>query len=101
MADHHIQGKFDKYGQFTGNVTIYGEQSYNYNVVWRDNHYREISCGPFSIDIAYIQGDEKSSRLSNRDYIRIKEKTDRMGGLYIYIETISAFYHTEVLIMIL
>lgn len=84
LADHHIQGKFDKYGQFTGNVTIYGEQSYNYNVVWRDNHYREISCGPFSIDIAYIQGDEKSSRLSNRDYIRIKEKTDRMGGLYIY-----------------
>lgn len=84
LADHHIQGSFDKYGQFKGTITIYGEQSYNYSVVWRDNHYREISCGPFSIDIAYIQGEEKSSRMSNRDYMRIKDKTDRMGGLYIY-----------------
>ena len=84
LADHHIQGEFDKYGQFKGTVTIYNDKEYQHSVEWRDNHYREVSCGPFKIDLAYIQGEEKSSRMSNTDYIRIKEKTDRLGGLYIY-----------------
>lgn len=84
LADHHIKGEFDKYGQFKGQITIYGDKTYDYTLSWRENNFRELSCGPFSIDIAYIQGDEKASRMSNRDYIRVKDKTNRMGGLYIY-----------------
>lgn len=84
LADHHIKGEFDKYGQFRGIITIYGDKTYDYTLSWRENNFRELSCGPFSIDIAYIQGEEKASRMSNRDYIRVKDKTNRMGGLYIY-----------------
>lgn len=84
LADHHIKGEFDRYGQFKGKITIYGDRTYDYTLSWRDNNFRELECGPFSIDIAYIQGEEKASRMSNRDYIRVKDKTDRMGGLYIY-----------------
>lgn len=84
LADHHIKGEFDKYGQFKGQITIYGDKTYDYSLSWRENNFRELSCGPFSIDIAYIQGEEKASRMSNRDYIRVKDKTNRMGGLYIY-----------------
>lgn len=83
-ADHHIIGKFDKYGQFEGTVRIYGDKVYNHRVNWRDNHYRETACGPFSIQIAYVQGEQKSTRIGVEDYAVIKAKTDRIGGLYIY-----------------
>jgi len=85
LADHQISGSFDKYGQFKGNISIYGEKIYNdYVVNWKDNHYRETLCGPFSINFAYIQGELKSTKLSIEDYSRIKAKGDKFGGLYIY-----------------
>jgi len=83
-ADHHIIGVFDKYGQFEGTVRIYGDKVYNHRVNWRDNHYRETACGPFAIQIAYVQGEQKSTRIGIEDYAVIKAKTDRIGGLYIY-----------------
>ncbi|MBO6306885.1 MAG: ATP-binding protein [Paludibacteraceae bacterium] len=85
MADHQFTGVFDKFGQFKGDVRIYGEKIYNdYTVNWKDNHYRETLCGPFTINFAYIQGEQKSSRLSTEDYARLKAKGDKFGGLYIY-----------------
>ena len=41
LADHHIQGEFDQYGQFKGTIRIYGEKSYAHIINWRDNNYRE------------------------------------------------------------
>ena len=83
-ADHHIIGEFDRYGQFEGTVRIYGDKTYNHRVNWRDNHYRETVCGAFSIQLAYVQGEQKSTRIGIEDYAVIKAKTDRIGGLYIY-----------------
>lgn len=83
-ADHHIIGFFDKFGQFEGTVRIYGDKVYNHRVNWRDNHYRETTCGPFAIQIAYVQGEQKSTRIGIEDYAVIRAKTDRIGGLYIY-----------------
>lgn len=84
MADHHIIGTFDRYGQFEGTVKIYGDKTYHHRVNWRDNHYRETACGPFNIQLAYVQGEIKSTRIGVEDYAVIKAKTDRIGGLYIY-----------------
>lgn len=85
LADHQFNGTFDKYGQFKGNIRIYGERTYkDYVVNWKDNHYRETLCGPFTINFAYIHGEQKSSKLSVEDYARIKAKGDKLGGLYIY-----------------
>lgn len=85
LADHQICGIFDKYGQFKGDISIYGEKTYkDYVVNWKDNHYRETLCGPFTINVAYIQGELKSSKLSIEDYSRIKAKGDKFGGLYVY-----------------
>ena len=84
-ADHQFTGTFDKFGQFKGDIRIYGEKTYkDYTVNWKDNHYRETLCGPFAINFAYIQGEQKSSRLSVEDYARLKAKGDKFGGLYIY-----------------
>lgn len=84
QADHHFVGSFDRYGQFKGKIQIYGEQSFEQVISWGDNYYRETDCGPFKINIAYLQGELKSSKLGIEEYNRLKAKSDRLGGLYIY-----------------
>lgn len=84
LADHHFIGSFDKYGQFKGTIQIYGEQSFEQVISWGDNNYRETDCGPFRINIAYLQGELKSSKLGIEEYARLKAKGDKIGGLYIY-----------------
>ena len=88
LADHHFQGRFDEFGQFKGLVKIYGEKTYDHIVNWRDNSYRETECGPFKINLAYLQGELKSSRVDVQNYARIKAKGDKFGGLYIYRDNI-------------
>ena len=84
IADHHFVGTFDKYGQFRGTIQIYGEHTFEQIIPWGDNYYRETDCGPFSINIAYLQGDPKSSKLGIEEYTRLRAKSDHLGGLYIY-----------------
>ena len=88
LADHHFQGVFDKFGQFNGTIKIYGEKTYNHLVNWRDNNFRETNCGAFSINLAYLQGELKSSRVAAENYSIIKAKGDKFGGLYIYKDNI-------------
>lgn len=88
MADHHFNGTFDEFGQFKGLVKVYREKSYNHIVNWNDNNFRETHCGEFNINLAYLQGELKSSILDPENYAIIKAKGDKFGGLYIYKDNI-------------
>ena len=88
LADHHFQGTFDKFGQFNGMIKIYGDKTYNHIVNWNDNSFRETNCGAFKINLAYLQGELKSSKVDAENYSRIKAKGDKFGGLYIYKDNI-------------
>jgi signal transduction histidine kinase len=88
LADHHFEGTFDEFGQFKGMVKIYGEKTYNHLVNWRDNNFRETNCGPFRINLAYIQGVLKESKVDPENWAIIKAKGDKFGGLYIYKDNI-------------
>ena len=88
IADHHFMGNFDEYGQFKGTIRIYGEKTYNHVINWRDNHYKVTDCGPFAINLAYLQGELKSSRVDVENYGIIRRKGDKYGGLYIYRDNI-------------
>lgn len=88
IADHHFKGTFDEYGQFKGLVKVYREKSYNHIVNWSDNNFKETHCGPFRINLAYLQGELKSSLLDPENYAIIKAKGDKFGGLYIYKDNI-------------
>lgn len=88
LADHHFQGIFDEFGQFKGMIKIYGEKTYDHIVNWRDNNFRETNCGAFKINLAYLQGELKSSRVDAENYSIIKAKGDKFGGLYIYKDNI-------------
>jgi hypothetical protein len=82
-ADHHFRGDFDGYGQFSGTVTVYRDPK-PYVVGWKGSDGVRTKCGPFSIDIAYIQGTKRESMLPPDEHARMIAKLNRIGGLYIY-----------------
>jgi signal transduction histidine kinase len=82
-ADHHIEGRFNEFGQFRGTVSVYGKRTPNHSVPWKGDNRRAI-CGPFSINVAYVQGRFAETRLPPTAYAHMTKKLERIGGLYIY-----------------
>lgn len=82
-VDHHIKGKFDEYGNFNGTISIYHKNPQNIKFVLNTSG-KELSCGPFSFEFGYLQGEERSSLLRDFEYSEISTKTDKMGGIYVY-----------------
>ncbi|HJH30586.1 MAG TPA: ATP-binding protein [Methanosarcinaceae archaeon] len=83
-ADHHFKGVFDEYGQFKGIVTVYGEESNEHIIPWNGSRGKKTSCGPFKINLAYIQGALSQSKLPPDEHALIMGKVNNLGGLYIY-----------------
>jgi len=83
-ADHHISGRFDEYGRFHGTVALYGGDPEPYETVWPDARGRELDCGPFSFNLAYVQGRPVDSLLELAEHTRMMRKLNEIGGIYIY-----------------
>lgn len=88
LADHHIQGEFDKFGQFKGMVKVYRDKNFDHIVNWNANDFKETQCGAFSINLAYVQGQKSDTLIDPENYSRITAKADKFGGLYIYKDNI-------------
>ncbi|MFQ6256215.1 ATP-binding protein [Yersinia enterocolitica] len=84
IADHHIKGNFDEYGQFNGVVTIYGENMKDYPLSWPNGKNKPTKCGPFGFNLAYVHGMQKDTKLPPEIWKGLISKTDRIGGIYIY-----------------
>ena len=83
-ADHHISGRFDERGQFTGTVAVYGNEVNNHVIAWPESRGGTTDCGPFYLNLAYVQGQEFETRMYLDDWRNLNRKLDEMGGLYIY-----------------
>ena len=83
-ADHHVSGSFDDHGRFSGTVSVYGGKPELYEAEWPKGRGRELRSGPFSFELAYVQGDASQSRLDIATHGRLNQKLQRIGGLYIY-----------------
>ncbi|MFA9263120.1 MAG: hypothetical protein ACEQSB_07330, partial [Undibacterium sp.] len=83
-ADHHIRGKFDELGQFSGSVQVYGKEPVPYLVRWPNPTGASTECGPFEINFAYVQGNFRESRLPRESYDQILAKLNKIGGIYVY-----------------
>ena len=83
-ADHHFQGKFDEYGQFTGMVGIYGGEPQPHTVAWPEARGRKTDCGAFTINFAYVQGASRESLIPREQWESLTTKLNAIGGLYIY-----------------
>lgn len=88
LADHHFQGAFDEFGQFSGMIKIYNEKTYEHKINWKGNTYKQTECGPFKINFAYIQGRLNQSVIDPENHSRIYAKSEKFGGLYIYRDNI-------------
>lgn len=84
IADHCISGKFDEFGQFQGEISIYQEAPVEYIVPWPAAGGKESKCGPFEFHMALLQGAGRHSRLTPEIYAGLAAKMSRYGGLYIY-----------------
>ncbi|WP_137819624.1 ATP-binding protein [Pseudomonas sp. 2FG] len=82
-TDQLFEGDFNEFGQFVGTVTIYGKPR-PFVCNWADGKGRQTRCGKFSFRYGYVQGDQKETGLSSSDWTSIIEKTNRLGGVYIY-----------------
>lgn len=83
-VDHHFLGRFDKYGQFHGQVGIYQTSPDDYVLNWSESDGQPTECGPFRLSFAYMQGIARDSLVPPEEHIRLRRKLDRHGGLYIY-----------------
>lgn len=83
-ADHRIRGDFDDFGQFLGEISIYGETIADHVIPWGGGRGVATSCGPFSIDFAAFEGEGRHSTIPLEEHGRLARKADELGGLYIY-----------------
>lgn len=83
-ADHHFRGTFDAYGQFDGTVQVFGGEPIHFPLAWTGARGFPTKCGPFRMDVGYVHGLRRQSGLEPAEWLRIVEKLDRFGGLYIY-----------------
>jgi signal transduction histidine kinase len=88
LADHHILGKFDEYGQFNGTIKVYGKEFKDHVVNWLGNKGLKTKCGPFSVNFAYFQGEQKASTLSDDNWLTLLPKLEKISGIYLYKDNI-------------
>jgi signal transduction histidine kinase len=81
-ADHWLEGEFDSRGFFTGELQVFNtiiKHTYRPRRAPGDTPY-----GPFKMKFGFIEGAEKSSKLSTEQWHVMMKKLDMYGGLYIY-----------------
>ena len=83
-ADHRIRGRFDEFGQFRGEISIYGEAIVDHVITWTGGRGVRTNCGPFSIDFAAFEGDNRHSTIPHEEHARLASKAEQLGGVYIY-----------------
>ncbi len=83
-TDHHIHGRFDESGQFKGEVSIYGELIHDHIISWTGSQVTRTDCGPFHIHFAAFEGENRHSTIPYEDHAKLSQKTEKIGGLYIY-----------------
>lgn len=83
LADIVIDGIFDGNGKFVGKLRIYDEVI-DYEYINPRKKDKRNFYGEFPIKLGYSQGEEKSSKLDNISFDKIRNKVTSYGGLYIY-----------------
>lgn len=83
-ADHRISGRFDEFGQFSGDIRIYNEEITNHIIPWSSGKGQETRCGPFEVEFGYVMGAQRETNLPPEEWRRLTSKLDKIGGVYVY-----------------
>ena len=88
LSDQFISGNIDEYGQFRGMVRVYDQEFPDHIVSWKDGGGKPTACGPFRLEFGYLQGNQRESMADAEDWARLNEKLEKIGGLYVYRDSI-------------
>ena len=69
---------------FEGDVTIYDQPPIRHIIPWEGGGGAATRCGPFTVNIAHLQGNARESRVPADEHARLFAKLNRFGGLYVY-----------------
>jgi len=84
FTDHTIDGRFDEFGTFQGELRIYGQPAVDLSQPWAGGGNRRSATGPFRIKFGYVQGKASESSLEPSDFATMTARLERIGGLYVY-----------------
>ncbi|TLX48893.1 regulator [Pseudoalteromonas phenolica] len=84
QSDHHIKGRFNEFGQFSGTIKVYGQEEREYVLSWPESKNKPVLCGEFELNLAVIMGTARESKVPPNVFNDIYQKTNKIGGLYIY-----------------
>ena len=88
LSDQFVSGNIDEYGQFRGMVRVYDQEFPDHIVSWKDGGGKPTACGPFRLEFGYLQGNQRESMADAEDWARLNEKLEKIGGLYVYRDSI-------------
>lgn len=81
-CDHLIEGEFDKFGTFNGNVRIYNQPvSHTFSPLKKR---QETNYGSFKIKLGYVQFSEEGSKVKDERKRLFEQKLELYSGLFIY-----------------
>lgn len=83
LADVFIDGVFDGAGGFNGHIRFYDE-IVPYSFVSARKKDKRSFYGKIPIKLGYNHGEEKSSKLDQASYNKIKAKIEEYSGFYVY-----------------
>lgn len=81
-VDHWISGSFNKEGFFEGEIQVFNRRFKHTFQPRRPPG--KTSYGPFKIELGWIEGDPKNSKLPREQWDSIKKKLNVFSGLYLY-----------------
>lgn len=87
-TDHRIKGQIDEYGQFSGYVRVYDKEYENHVISWKQANGVPTNCGPFQIELGYLQGTARETMMPQPEWAHLNAKLKSIGGLYIYRDSL-------------
>lgn len=81
-ADHYVGGSFDESGKFRGKVRVYDKEVTHYHK--SKKHRNKTPYGPFSFQFGFLEGTQKSSKLTEEEWFNYNSRLKKFGGLYLY-----------------
>lgn len=95
-ADHQIDGEFDEYGRFVGEIRLYNQNPMSYSLSYPSVTATPLQCGPFKIRFGYSQGQSHQSLLESTEHGLLSAKLAKHGGLYVYRDGIRVLPYGDI-----
>ena len=85
-ADHHIEGRFDALGKFTGTIRVFDAEKLKVEI--SPPFQSKPLCGSFKFTLGVVQGLQRESRLEPGAFSEKTKKLNHLGGVYVYLDGI-------------